>query len=73
MENVGSVVLGMNPYMNPDTIRVQITALKVMDYLDVLAEEGFTEVEIVAALFLIGAKLSETIKEVVKDGDNYAC
>lgn len=70
MENVGSVVLGMDPDMNPDPIRVQITALKVMDCLDVLAEEGFTEVEIIQALFLIGAKLSETIKEVVKDGDN---
>lgn len=70
MKNMGSVVLGMDPYMNPDPIRVQITALKVMDYLDVLAEEGFTEVEIIQALFLIGAKLSETIKEVVKNGDN---
>lgn len=58
------------PDMNPDPIRVQTIALKVMDYLDVLAEEGFTEVEIVTALFLIGAKLSETIKEVVKDGSH---
>lgn len=57
----------------PDIARVQTIALKVMDYLDVLAEEGFTEVEIVTAMFLIGAKLSETIREVVKDGDNYAC
>ena len=57
----------------PDLARVQVIALKVMDYLDVLTEEGFTEVEIVTAMFLIGAKLSETIKEVVKDGDNYAC
>ena len=56
-----------------DLARVHTVAIKVMDYLDVLTEEGFTEVEIVAALFLIGAKLSETIKEVVKDGDNYAC
>ncbi len=63
--------------ITPDLARVQTIALKVMDYLDVLAEEGFTEVEIVTAMFLIGAKLSETIeetiKEVVKDGDNYAC
>ena len=63
MKNVGSVVLGMDP----DPIRVQITALKVMDYIDVLAEEGFTEVEIVAALFLIGTKLSEALKEVAQD------
>lgn len=67
MENVGSVVLGMDPYMNPDPIRVQITALKVMDYIDVLAEEGFTEVEIITALFLIGAKLPEMLKEVAQD------
>ena len=66
MENAGSVV----PNMDPDPIRVQITALKVMDYLDVLAEEGFNEVEIVAAMFLISATLTETIKEVVKDGNN---
>ena len=69
MENVRSVV----PDMDPDPIRVQITALKVMDYLDVLAEEGFTEVEIVTALFLIGAKLSEALEGVSRDGDNYAC
>lgn len=60
MENVGSVV--------PDLARVQTIALKVMDYLEVLAEEGFTEVEIVAAMFLISAKLSETLKEVAQDG-----
>ena len=65
MENEESVA--------PETIRVQIAALNIMDHLDVLAEEGFTEVEIVTAMFLIGAKLSETIKEVVKDGDNCAC
>lgn len=59
--------------ITPDLARVQTVALKVMDYLEALAEEGFTEVEIVTALFLIGTKLSETIKEVVKDGDNYAC
>ena len=56
--------------ITPDLARVQTIALKVMDYLEVLAEEGFTEVEIVSALFLIGAKLSETLKEVVKDGNN---
>lgn len=65
MENEENVV--------PDLARVRAVALKVMDYLEVLAEEGFTEVEIVAAMFLISAKLSETIKEVAKDGDNYAC
>ena len=47
----------------PDLARVQTVALKVMDYLDVLAEEGFTEVEIVTAMFLISAKLSETLEE----------
>ena len=52
----------------PDLARVQVIALKVMDYLDVLTEEGFTEVEIVTAMFLIGAKLSETLKEVAQDG-----
>ena len=56
--------------ITPDLARVQTVALKVMDYLDLLAEEGFTEVEIVTAMFLIGAKLSETLEEVVKDGDN---
>lgn len=54
----------------PDLARVQTVALKVIDYLDLLAEDGFTEVEIVTAMFLIGAKLSETLEEVVKDGDN---
>ena len=62
MENEENVV--------PDLARVQTVALKVMDYLEALAEEGFNEVEIVSALFLIGAKLSETLKEVVKDGNN---
>jgi hypothetical protein len=56
--------------ITPDLARVQTVALKVMDYLDLLAEEGFTEVEIVTAMFLIGAKLSETLEEVVKDGNN---
>ena len=65
MENTENVAL--------DLSRVQTIALKVMDYLDVLSEDGFTEVEIVTAMFLIDAKLSETIKEFVKDGDNYAC
>ena len=54
----------------PDLARVQTVALKVMDYLDLLAEDGFTEVEIVTAMFLIGAKLSETLEEVAKDGNN---
>lgn len=56
--------------ITPDLARVQTVALKVMDYLDLLTEEGFTEVEIVTAMFLIGAKLSETLEEVVKDGNN---
>lgn len=56
--------------ITPDLARVQTVALKVMDYLDLLAEEGFTEVEIVTAMFLIYAKLSETLEEVVKNGDN---
>lgn len=56
--------------ITPDLARVQTVALKVMDYLDLLAEDGFTEVEIVTAMFLIGAKLSETLEEVVKNGDN---
>lgn len=54
----------------PNLARVQTVALKVMDYLDLLAEEGFTEVEIVTAMFLISAKLSETLEEVAKDGTN---
>jgi len=49
--------------ITPDLARVQTVALKVMDYLDLLAEEGFTEVEIVTAMFLIGEKLSETLEE----------
>lgn len=56
--------------ITPDLARVQTVALKVMDYLDLLAEEGFTEVEIVTAMFLIYAKLSETLEDVVKNGDN---
>lgn len=59
MENEENVV--------PDLARVQAIALKVMGYLDVLAEEGFTEVEIVTAMFLIGEKLAETLKEVAQD------
>ena len=62
MENEENVV--------PDLARVQTVALKVIDYLEDLAEEGFNEVEIVSALLLICAKLSETLKEVVKDGNN---
>ena len=64
MENEENVV------PNLDLARVQTVALKVMDYLDLLAEDGFDEVEIVTAMFLIGAKLSETMEEVVKNGDN---
>lgn len=57
MENEENVVPDL------DLARVQTIAIKVLDYLDVLAEEGFTEVELVTAMFLIGAKLSETLEE----------
>lgn len=62
MENEESVA--------PDPIRVQIAALNIMDHLDILVEEGFTEVEMVGALLLISSKLSETMEEAVKDGTN---
>ena len=57
MENEENVAPDLDP------ARVQAIALKVLDYLDVLAEEGFTEVELVTAMFLIGEKLSETLEE----------
>ena len=60
MENTENVAPDLDP------ARVQTAALKVMDYLDTLSEDGFTEVEIITAMFLIGAKLSETLEEVVK-------
>lgn len=50
-----------------DLARVQAVSLKVVDYLDLLAEDGFTEVEIVTAMFLIGAKLSEALEGVSRD------
>ena len=56
MENTESVP--------PDLARVQAVSLKVMDYLDLLVEDGYTEVEVVTAMFLIGAKLSKTLEEM---------
>ena len=58
MENTENVA----PYLYP--ARVQTIALKVMDYLDTLSEDGYTEVEVVTAMFLIGAKLSKTLEEM---------
>ena len=60
MENTENVAPDLDP------ARVQTIALKVIDYLGTLSEDGYTEVEVVTAMFLIGAKLSETLEEVVK-------
>lgn len=59
MENAENVAPDLDP------ARVRTIALKVMDYLDTLYEDGFTEAEVVTAMFLIGAKLSETLEEMV--------
>lgn len=56
-----------------DPVRLQAVIHRVMERLDLLVEEGFTEVEVVGALILISSKLSEALEEVIKDGDNYAC
>ena len=61
MENMESVGQDL------DLAQVHAASLRVVDYLDLLAEEGFTEVEIVTAMFLIGAKLSEALEGVSRD------
>jgi hypothetical protein len=64
MENEENVVPDVDP------MRVHTIAQIVMDYLDVLVEEGFTEVEVVTAMLVITTLLSETIEEVIKDDNN---